>query len=81
MTRTEKWRYKRVQLDAEREMFANALLNASEKIMKVHSDIFATRRIDDVYTKGNLDDLFDSPLDQIDELMQSLKEKKRFLCD
>ena len=76
MTRTEKYRYKRVQLDAEREMFANALLNASEKIMKIHSDIFATKSV-----TNRMDDLFDSPLDQIDELMQSLKEKKRFLCD
>ena len=75
MTRTEKWRYKRVQLDAEREMFANALLNVSEKLMKVHSDIFATK------SATKLDEMFDSPLDQIDELMQSLKEKKRFLCD
>ena len=74
MTRTEKWRYKRVQMEAERDVFANALLNTSEKIMKIHSDIFATR-------SRSLDDLFDSPLDQIDELMQSLKEKKRFLCD
>lgn len=74
MTRTEKWRFKRVQLDAEREMFANALLDTSEKIMKIHSDIY--------FTKGRkMDEMFDSPLDQIDELMQSLKEKKRFLCD
>ena len=76
MTRTEKWRYKRVQLDAEREMFANALLNTSEKMMKIHSDIFATKSV-----TNRMDDLFDSPLDQIDELMTSLKEKKRFLCD
>ena len=75
MTRTEKWRYKRVQMEAEREMFANALLNTSEKIMKIHSDIFATKNA----TK--FDEMFDSPLDQIDELMQKLKEKKRFLCD
>lgn len=76
MTRTEKWRYKRVQLDAEREMFANALLNTSEKLMKIHSDIFGTKS-----GTNRMDDLFDSPLDQIDELMTSLKEKKRFLCD
>lgn len=75
MTRTEKWRYKRVQMEAEREMFANALLNTSEKIMKIHSDIY--------FTKDNrkMDEMFDSPLDQIDELMQKLKENKRFLCD
>ena len=76
MTRTDKWRYKRVQLDAEREIFANSLISVSEKLMKIHSDIFATKKAD-----NKLDDYFNTPLDQIDELMQTLKEKKRFLCD
>lgn len=75
MTRTEKFRYKRVQMEAERDVFANALLNVSEKIMKIHSEMHIADR------SRSLDDVFDSPLDQIDELMQSLKEKKRFLCD
>lgn len=74
MTRTKKWRYKRVWLDAEREMFANALLNVSEKIMKIHSEMHIAGR------SRSLDDLFDSPLDQIDELMTSFKEKNDFLC-
>lgn len=72
MTRTEKWRYKRVQMEAERQMFATMLLNASEELMKVHSNIAKA---------PNLDDMFDSPLDQIDELMTRMKNKKGFLCD
>lgn len=39
MTRTFKWRHKRVELDAERQRFASSLLSVSEEIMKVHSEI------------------------------------------
>ena len=74
MTRTEKWRYKRVQLDAEREMFANALLNVSEKLMKIHSDISMRK-------SSILDEQMDDPLGRLDDLMGLLKERKSFLCD
>lgn len=72
MTRTEKWRYKRVQLEAEREMFANALLNVSEKIMKIHSDISMRK-------SSVLDEQMDDPLGRLDDLMGLLKERKSFL--
>ena len=80
MTRTEKWRYKRVELDAERQMFQTMLLNASEELMKVHSEITESGSL--VRTaERKLDDYFDTPLDQLDELMTKLKNKKGFLCD
>ena len=39
MTRTFKWRYKRVELDNERQRLATALLDLSEEAMKIHSEI------------------------------------------
>lgn len=72
MTRTEKWRYKRVQMEAERQMFATMLLNASEELMKVHSDM-STRK------SSILDEQMDDPLGRLDDLMGLLKERKSFL--
>ena len=41
MTRTEKWRYKRVQLDVERQKLATTLLNVSEELATLHSEIYS----------------------------------------
>lgn len=55
-TRTNKWRWKRVQMDADRQRFATTLLNASEELMLVHS-----------YTNSHtLDDLMGDPVDCIE---------------
>lgn len=72
MTRTEKWRYKRVEMEAERQMFATMLLNTSEELMKVHSDM-STRK------SSILDEQMDDPLGRLDDLMGLLKERKSFL--
>lgn len=72
MTRTEKWRYKRVQMDADKQRFQTMLLNASEKLMKIHSDM-STRK------SSILDKQMDDPLGRLDDLMGLLKERKSFL--
>lgn len=72
MTRTEKWRYKRVEMEAERQRFATMLLNTSEELMKVHSDM-STRK------SSILDEQMDDPLGRLDDLMGLLKERKSFL--
>lgn len=72
MTRTEKWRYKRLKLDCDRDILANALLNTSEKLMKVHSDM-STRK------SSILDEQMDDPLGRLNDLMGLLKERKSFL--
>lgn len=76
MNRMNKWRYKRVQMDAEKQRFQTMLLNTSEELMKVHSDMsngILTR------TASILDEQMDDPLDRLDELMGELKERKSFL--
>ena len=72
MTRTEKWRYKRIEMDADKQRFQTMLLNASEELMKVHSDM-STRK------SSILDEQMDDPLGRLDDLMSLLKERKSFL--
>lgn len=79
MTRTEKWRYKRVELEAERQKFATALQNTCEELMKVHSQILIEEAKNNMINA--LDNQMDYPLQKLDEMMSSLKNKKGFLCD
>lgn len=39
MTRTEKWRYRRVLLETEKQILQTMLLNTSEDLMRIHSDM------------------------------------------
>lgn len=77
MTRTEKWRYKRVEMDAERQKFATALQNTCEKLMDVHSRILIEEAKNNMVNA--LDSQMDYPLKKLDEMMTSLKEKKGWL--
>lgn len=72
MTRTEKWRYKRIEMDADKQRFQTMLLNTSEGLMKIHSDM-STRK------SSILDEQMDDPLGRLDDLMGLLKERKSFL--
>jgi hypothetical protein len=69
MTRTEKWKYKRLKLECDRDILANALLDTSEKLMSVHSEI----------SQKAFNTLMGDPLERLDEMMTSLKERKKFL--
>lgn len=69
MTRTEKWKYKRLKLECDRDILANVLLNTSEKLMSVHSEI----------SQKAFNTLMGDPLERLDEMMTSLKERKKFL--
>ena len=69
MKRTDKWRYKRVQLDAEKQKLQTMLVNTSEELMSVHSEI----------STSAFNTLMGDPLERLDELMGELKERKTFL--
>ena len=71
MTRTIKYAELRRKLDKERTEMADRLLNLSEELSLIHSEI----------NKNAFDRMLDDPLQKLDELMGNLKERKSFLCD
>lgn len=62
-TRTFKWRYKRVELDAERSRLSTMLLDTSEELMKIHSDI----------SKRAFDKMMGEPIEELNELQRSIR--------
>lgn len=56
-------------MDAEKQRFQTMLLNASEELMSVHSEI----------SQNTFNTLMGDPLDRLDEMMSALKERKSFL--
>ena len=60
MKRADKWRYKRVQLDAEKQRFATMLLNASEELMQVHSDL----------NRKAFDEMMGNPIEHLEKIWE-----------
>ena len=48
MNRTHKWRYKRLELQTEKEKLMNSLLSVSKDLMKLHSEVLASRCFDEM---------------------------------
>ena len=59
-TRTHKWRYKRLELQTEKECLMNEVMNLSENLMKFHSGLLASKCFDDMMGDpiACLDDVF-----------------------
>jgi len=64
-TRTFRWRFRRAELDAERQRLATALLNTSEELMKIHSDI----------SKKTFDSMMGDPITQIEKIFKIGEQK------
>ena len=60
-TRTHKWKYKRLELQTEKERLMNQLMNVSENLMKFHSELIAGRCFDEMM--GN-------PIAQLDSIFK-----------
>ena len=65
MTRTEKWKYKRLKLECDRDILANALLNTSEELMEIHSEII----------KNAFNRMMGDPIPKIDEIFKIGEQK------
>lgn len=59
-TRTFKWKYKRVELDAERSRLSTMLLDTGEKLMEIHSDI----------SKRAFDKMMEDPIPKLEEIFK-----------
>ena len=69
MNRTHKWRYKRLEMQTEKERLMNSLLSVSENLMKFHSELLANA------SRESFDRMFDNPIAQLDEIFKIGEQK------
>ena len=66
MNRTHKWRYKRIQLQTEKERLMNEIMNLSENLMKFHSGLLASKCFDE---------MMGDPITQLDSIFKIGEQK------